>query len=676
MSLEQIGPVTITTRVPQFSWSGEPTSHGARPFTIAGMVEWPKAQQLLELVGNHGRQQTVVGLTGVLEYVALGATVLRPNAGWCLLQSFAIGPGTYTYNHIGKVPFTLSGVYLGDGTSLQLVVARSARTKTTNLGIDGHEVVVDPLWDETLAGGTFQLDPGGTRFGREYDPTFPHSTPTLVATGRYATIYAASAGTMPSVVVPVVEWPSDRTPRWVTDRGSDVRAYDRREAREVYGPSHPFVSTTDILVTNGLLRYWVSGRLGTPFLNVSAFRSGAWREVGVVQVAPTGTTDVLVGARLVHLTPERSTVVLALRNAGDVAVTLTRCARKLDIAHGTLRPPAVALLRTVRWSGAPPYADMQLVSLAAAKFGNGLRVAASGLARFIWPPDQSKTDFTIAGWWVPDAASTSQADSGLLSLADATGAEIASLKWNATTKAMTWLQAAVSVTSGALTFGAGVPVHFSMRLSSVTGRVLSVKVDGGAITHTTHASTATGTSDATYTYLIIGVAGTVTGLGFGTQAFGTSAFGGSVSSAGGTIPGGPVDNLMIFADALTDAEALALAAATTATGGLPSNEGRLVWYAPLDTLPVVLGAPVTTGRTYEATVEGGATRAPDANGLTKGIAALSSTVAKTTGLAVTKAGGQMEVCAFLAVVATGDDLADHHAQFGAESEQLLLLRGT
>jgi hypothetical protein len=75
---------------------------------------------------------------------------------------------------------------------------------------------------------------------------------------------------------------------WVTDRGGDVRGYDRRRAVGGLRPRHShFAVTTDLQVTNGLLS--LLGRQHRPARlpqRSSAFRSGTWREVGT---EPIGT---------------------------------------------------------------------------------------------------------------------------------------------------------------------------------------------------------------------------------------------------------------------------------------------------------------------------------------------------------------------------------------------------
>lgn len=128
-----------------------------------------------------------------------------------------------------------------------------------------------------------------------------------------------------------------------------------------------------------------------------------------------------------------------------------------------------------------------------------------------------------------------------------------------------------------------------------------------------------------------------------------------------------VDNVMVFADRLTDAEAAALLVATTPLGGLPAPEGRLVWWAPLDCdAPNPLGGALATGRRSAA--------APDSLGFTRWVGALRTGAAEIAPFGLQVAGVGWDVCVGLATSATDDTAADQHAQFAAESDQRLRVR--
>ncbi len=62
----------------------------------------------------------------------------------------------------------LDGAYLGER---EPAVLFSSRALPNVHGIGAVEVLSDPFYDEDAEG--FVTSPGGTRFTREYDPTFP-----------------------------------------------------------------------------------------------------------------------------------------------------------------------------------------------------------------------------------------------------------------------------------------------------------------------------------------------------------------------------------------------------------------------------------------------------------------------------------------------------------------------
>src|SRR5919108_3880020 len=112
---------------------------------------------------------------------------------------------------------------------------------------------------------------------------------------------------------------------WTEKRGVDVRCWDRRQGHLVWGPQHPFLEPSDILVTNGVLRAVVGPGGTPPHLSVAAFRNGSWREVGALCFAdPTQAGNELMSARLVTLTTDLAVVSLACKALGEVRVGLQR----------------------------------------------------------------------------------------------------------------------------------------------------------------------------------------------------------------------------------------------------------------------------------------------------------------------------------------------------------------
>lgn len=114
MSLVSIGPVAVDIRMPSFSESADPITHGISGFQVSGLLVWDTARSLKEMVNNPDSQQTVGGLTGVLEHLVFTGDEQEAITGYYLLQSFVLGAATYTHRKIGRTPFSLSAAYLGD----------------------------------------------------------------------------------------------------------------------------------------------------------------------------------------------------------------------------------------------------------------------------------------------------------------------------------------------------------------------------------------------------------------------------------------------------------------------------------------------------------------------------------------------------------------------------------
>lgn len=159
--------------------------------------------------------------------------------------------------------------------------------------------------------------------------------------------------TIATVVFPSYEADGD-PPSWVTLRGQDVRAYDHRALRTVWGPSHPFLAPDDCGLINGLIRCRFAGQGLVAFATVEAFKDDEWRDMGTLYFAdPSSTTETVQRVRLVRLTPEIAIALVEVREAGPVLVSLRRGERMLRITHGVTLPPRDERARQVRWSGSP-----------------------------------------------------------------------------------------------------------------------------------------------------------------------------------------------------------------------------------------------------------------------------------------------------------------------------------
>lgn len=89
---------------------------------------------------------------------------------------------------------------------------------------------------------------------------------------------------------------------------------------------------------------------------------------------------------------------------------------------------------------------------------------------------------------------------------------------------------------------------------------------------------------------------------------------------------------------------------------------------------VMAGSPLSSGLTYETTVDGGTTRFTDANGLTRALSTLHTGAIKEPGLAMKRTTVSFDVFAFVATSSLGDDLADYQRQSAAASEQETRIR--
>lgn len=663
MSLTRIGPVAVTFMDPSYSVESQPTARGHRAVSLGGQLQWDEAQQLSELVANQDRRITVGGVSGVLEYVHADDELLAPFRGWHLLTAFSIKAG---HSHslagvTGPVPFDLSAVQLGD--NVQVVVARSARARSNTHGLTPVAVVADPFRSDTSTGEPFTPPPaGGSLFTREHDPA-PYgrqviaNTRSLVA---YAGTMADGVDVLPPVVVPAPRDSSADPPLWLTEPGGDVEVYDRRRMQAVGGTGHSFQATTDLLANNGLLRFRVGNRGVIPYVAVEACRTGAWRDMGFI-VFSMSTSDVLRGARLARLTADEATVVLFTRESGDISLTLRRDFRGIEVRHGADYPPYASVPRSIAWRGVPPAVTMSGVGISTTgKFGRGITV--TDLIQFYWPEGQSNERWAWSGWWSPQSAAASQPDSCLLAIMS--GASIVGrVEFVAATRRVRFTLGAASIEFPVLAFGATAPVFVGVDFDEDSGMSLTVS-EAGTTTRVTGSSTDPGA--ASYSSWVIGRVFTP----YGAEPYGSGPYGGSPLTAA---LNGAIENVLLFERALAAAEWTRLAGAAHRLDGLPKPEGHLVWYAPFAARPAPVGSAVTSGRRYESTAENGATRSPDVWGLTKAVASLE---AVTAGLpfGITGTGEHLNALAYLATTDTQDDLADHHAQYAAASEQELRVR--
>jgi hypothetical protein len=647
MGLTRIGPVKIETDGhlnPSFRFRSQVDPAGLRDAEISGYFDWAVAEQLSELAANTDAAPTVGGHKGPLVLIWADDAKLQQFVGLYVLESFELAPDQPSSLGDAPVAGTLQACYV-DLTVRDYVLTHSAVPKGNDFSLTAKSTVVSPFRPADDAGEEFLTPPGGTFRTRAFDPTYPRdvSVPTpsdSAAIGLYVGTVTDDDDDISSVVYPLFNLGKDE-PLWLSQQGGNVRAFDRRAGREVYGP-HPFLETTDILVTNGLVEFWVGNRGLAAFLNVRAFDGTTWREVGTVRLS---TTALLRGARVVSLTQEACVVALSIQGIGEVRVTLKRGERMLRVeGHGR------ATTRTVRWYGLPPTVTEDGLTAGTGRFGSGL---ASGYVEFAWPPQLSNSEWSVAGWWKPTAASSSQAVSGLLSLMDADNAQAGSVYWDSADKKLKFVLDGTTVMSSALSFSAGTAVFFAARFSTTAGMALTVLVTGGTAAHASDGAQLSAGADSYVKFAL----GYQDGTTWGDGDWGDGVWGGV------QVFNGVIDNLMLFSDRLTDDEASTLSAASTALGGLPDPEGRLVWYGSFDPSPTPTAGALTTGLIGDSSA--------DANGITRAVAALDrGVVASGVGLSL----GSTEARLAAIVAVAGDAAADQQAQFAAENTQQLRVR--
>lgn len=656
MSLRSLGPVGISEHFePSFSWTSEVGANGRRAASIGGELSWQQARQLSELVASGGA-------SGVREYVHFDDDLLGDLSGWYLFKSFRLDPDQVTSLNgaEGPVKFSLEAVHLGN---VQPVIERSARELPNAHTIQARSVVASPTWVDTVdaPADAFVIAPGGTAFFRVADasrtpPTTATGTP--VRMGLYAADLNGSDG-LASVVLPA--WSTRR----IEDRGLDVWAWDRREARQV-GEAHTFKTPTDIVLVNGFLRLWVGPRGFLPYVTVEALdEDGIWRQEGCLVVSSWLSDDTLIGARLVSLTDEEGVIALSTRKVGEAYLILRRGERMVRIIHGSDRAPRVSSNRRVEWRGAPPHISLDGVSSVAGTFGQGWLFAGSDVASWPWPIDQTKDRWSYAARWKPTAASATQGDSVLLRINDST-IENGAVEYVTASDRIQFKLGTQTLQSDPITFAAGGDVFVAASFDVASGMALTVRAAGT----TQHKSNATFTDPSTdaanYAAFTIGPAGG----GFGGDPYGNGPFGGASSGAG---PEGVIDNAMLFEDFLTETERAALALSSTALGSLPQPDARRIWYLPADVTPIPLGGELLTGRRFQATTEGGGVSSVDAWGMTKGLGGIGAVTAVSP-FGIEATGSRVHFGAWLSTDNDEDDAPDYHSQLMAQSRNQLTVR--
>jgi hypothetical protein len=377
VGLAYLGPIKVDFHGdPSFSWGVTPKGQGGADVSISGSLDFEVGKQLKELVDNPHRAVTLGADSGPLDIVWFTDAKLRELRGFHLLTSCSLKPEQKD-SLTGEVPFDLNAVAIGPRRRIR--ITRSAREKGNDYGLTAKSVLADPF-----GAGDFAVDPGGTLTTREFDPRHPYdvSAPPPPNAGstmgvRVGSI-VGSADELELVVLPSLELDSTAPPAWVVNRGGDCRAQDRRTGLEVYGPNHPFVRTSDVVLTNGLLALWAGPYGLPPYFHVLAFVAGQWREYGYLHLAEPNSDVRLLELRLHEVTPDHVTAVLTV-DGGETFVGLRR-------GEWMVRGPREGVLR---WEGLPPWSRLEAAVQGAGKFGNGLLGDGTGAPdlHLRWPPN-------------------------------------------------------------------------------------------------------------------------------------------------------------------------------------------------------------------------------------------------------------------------------------------------
>lgn len=464
--------------------------------------------------------------------------------------------------------------------------------------------------------------------------------------------------TLDLVLLPSVKQ-GGNPPEWVEQRGGDVRAYDRRSGRSVWGPSHPFQEPSDVILTNGLIRLRVGARGVLPYVDVHAFRDGLWRHTGHLILGNLGsTTQVLVGARLERLTTDVGVVALDVPEVSPLRLELRRGERMIRVASGSQFESSDFINRHIRWDGTPPYVTRSGVTRMTGRFNSGVRVSTR--AEFLWPQAASPSSWSVALWWRPDGGSgavsggsygegpygegpyggsSGQGDAGLMAILDTVGEKV-TLAWDSVAGQFE-LVVPTGQVNVPLTFDSGDDLLLVARFSTSDGLALTVVEDDGT-SH--HASAPSVTAPAT------------TQTGFRSLR---------LAESGGVLNGAVIDNPQVYMRWLSSSEAGSLGDATSALDNLPDPEGDLVWHASFDVGPSFSVSNVGSGIWAEPALDG--------DGFRKGVTVLLNGYG-ASGLGVTATTRLAEVGAFVATNDSADEPIYHQLQYAALSRQELRLR--
>ncbi len=244
---------------------------------------------------------------------------------------------------------------------------------------------------------------------------------------------------------------------------------------------------------------------------------------------------------------------------------------------------------------------------------------------FQWPIAATPSAWSVGGFWLPSQADETQPASTLFEVVDTDDTVIASLTYDSTADTLVGAVGATEVESDVLDFAANQPIGFALRFDTTSGVALTV-----AGNHYTDPSTDPGTDEAAFERLTLGAIN------------------------------GVLDELVIFAGRLSDAQAEAVGGAATQLADMPTDP-RPVWYAAFDSDLEPAGAGVATGRRRETAAD---------NSLYRFVASLQDVADHAPfGLESDDPTTLIEFAAGLVTETTEDTAADVHDQFAGASHQ-------
>lgn len=576
---------------------------------------------------------------------------LESNSGWSQLGSLITSQGeTSIFSGAGALR-------VGSRESSINPLAGTVYAAVVKNGIGGASVA-NPHFSGQDVGTTEFLDAAGR--------------PWTLSDAAEIAGFTSALDTLPGILPVMFQPDGDPSPQ-VEYRGGDVVAIDRSGdvgGRIVPGPSHHFQRTTDLMLTNGLIRVWCGNRGLPPFLNLEAFLDGEWRAAGTIHLAAESSIDfnALEGARLVDVTPERAIAVLTVHDHGPYYVTLLRGERGVRVQSGDAVFPIVSGTRRVKFMGAPPANALTALTRVGSSRGSAYRMISSSRQSYFWPPDVDVDEWSLSVEWQSDLDYTTGGphdDGAVCSIRRRDNTLLARVHYDPSAHRMRFTVGSQTLSSPVLGDGItlGKVVRVVASFSTTYGMRLTVWAPGlsgggGDVYHDLYHDLYGG-SEGTETDIYHAADASLTvSPATSSPIYALKIGPGSDFMANG----GDYDQVLIVRDWMSEAEAETLVESEERLHGLPEPIGRCVWAQHCDVDPVFSGGSAADGRVSGAVDDWGATRV---------IVALIDATQEDIGLR----GDFVEVFEAGAYLTIGEETAsDLHDEFATEPQQELILQ--